>query len=130
MPRIIDIIHRGRTFLITAMGGWTRTPGSELALYAMLTDLRKEAVVYNQDGTRELPLPARERNHRVGAAPAGDVRRGVHPDQKLDRVGREAPRIAGIRQLVNIDHHVPTAVSAIRSCSSGASSTGRSSAGS
>lgn len=109
LQKIIDIIHRGRTFLVTAHERLDGDAlGSELALYAMLTDLRKQAVVYNQD---EIPgnyrfLPGSE--SIVSALPPPETFDAafILDCSELDRVGREAPRIAGIRQLVNIDHHV------------------------
>ncbi|OPY15688.1 MAG: hypothetical protein A4E69_00506 [Syntrophus sp. PtaB.Bin138] len=54
MDRILDIIDRSRTFLISSherLDG--DAVGSELALYGLLRQTGKEADVYNQDATPE-----------------------------------------------------------------------------
>ncbi len=107
--RVIDIINRNATFLITSHERPDGDAlGSELALYHMLAARGKSAVVYNQDQTpgdyRFLPgadvivhvLPPTE---SFDAAFILDC-------SELDRVGRDAGRIRKIPQLVNIDHHV------------------------
>ncbi len=107
--KIIDIIHGGRSFLITAHERLDGDAlGSELALYAMLTGLRKEAVVYNQDATpgNYRFLPGSESVVTTLPPPEAFDAAFILDCSELERVGREAPRIAGIRRLVNIDHHV------------------------
>lgn len=52
IKEIIEAINKGKSFLLTAhvrLDG--DALGSELALYLMLKDLGKKAVVYNQDST-------------------------------------------------------------------------------
>ena len=54
IKEILAAISSGKKFLITAhvrLDG--DALGSELALYLMLKDLGKEAVIYNQDATPE-----------------------------------------------------------------------------
>ncbi len=54
IKEILAAISQGKKFLITAhvrLDG--DALGSELALYLMLKDLGKEAVIYNQDATPE-----------------------------------------------------------------------------
>jgi len=110
IPKIIDIIERNRTFLITSHERPDGDAvGSELALYHMLNARGKTAVVYNQDQTpgdyRFLPgaeiiineLPATE---SFDAAFILDC-------SHLERIGRAADQIRKMRQLVHIDHHVP-----------------------
>lgn len=109
IKEIIKTIDEGQSFLITShvrLDG--DALGSELALYCLLTDLGKKAVVYNQDRTpthyRFLP-----QSQKI-VAESGD------PDQydtafildcsELERIGNEAQKIGKIRNIVNIDHHI------------------------
>ena len=107
--RISELIGRHRVFLISAHERLDRDAlGSELALCHLLRSLGKEAVIYNQDPTpenylflpgsdgivRELPLP--ESFDAAFILDCGD----------LQRIGREADRVATIPTLINIDHHV------------------------
>lgn len=109
IKEIIAAILSGQRFLITAhvrLDG--DALGSELALYLMLKDLGKEAVVLNQDATPE--------NYRFLPASRQIVHDIAHPEKydvgfvldcsDLDRVGKIAPDIAKIKTLINIDHHV------------------------
>lgn len=106
---IADIIRRGRRFLVTShvrLDG--DAVGSELALYEALRGLGKEAVVYNQDRTPQMYafLPdAGVIVNRLGPLEGFDAV-FVLDCSEIERVGDEAPRIAGIRQIVNIDHHI------------------------
>ena len=82
--------------------------GSELALYHMLVNMDKEAVIYNQDETPDnycfLPgsdkiihkLPAVENYDAVFILDCSD----------LDRVGDEASRIGKMERIISIDHHI------------------------
>ena len=106
---IADIIRKGRRFLVTShvrLDG--DAVGSELALYEALRGLGKEAVVYNQDRTPRMYafLPdAGVIVNRLGPLEGFDAV-FVLDCSEIERVGDEAPRIAGIRQIVNIDHHI------------------------
>lgn len=109
MNKIIDIINKCRSFLVTShvrLDG--DALGSELAMYQMLTHLGKDAVVYNQDETpgnyRFLPgsdkivhnLPDLDR-YEVAV---------ILDCSELERIGNEASRIGAIKRIINIDHHV------------------------
>jgi len=109
IPRIIDIINRNATFLITSHERPDGDAlGSELALYHMLAAGGKSAVVYNQDETpchyRFLPGAAVIVN-RLPPAESFDAA-FILDCSELERVGRKAGQIGKIRQMVNIDHHV------------------------
>lgn len=109
IPRIIDIISRNETFLITSHERPDGDAlGSELALYHMLRAGGKTVVVYNQDQTpgdyRFLP-GADVIVHELPPTESFDAA-FILDCSELDRVGREAGRIRKIIQLVNIDHHV------------------------
>ena len=107
--QIAEIIHKGRTFLVTShvrLDG--DAVGSELALYEALKSLGKEAVVYNQDRTPQMYafLPdAGVIVNRLGPLDGFDAV-FVLDCSEIERMGEEAPRIAGIRRIVNIDHHI------------------------
>ncbi|WP_367359309.1 bifunctional oligoribonuclease/PAP phosphatase NrnA [Syntrophus sp. (in: bacteria)] len=111
MDRILDIIDRSRTFLISSherLDG--DAVGSELALYGLLRQTGKEADVYNQDATpenyrflpgsqvirQELPADCASRYDAAFIVDCSD----------LSRVGRGSEKIARIGTLVNIDHHI------------------------
>jgi phosphoesterase RecJ-like protein len=109
LNRISELIGRGRDFLITSHERLDGDAlGSELALYHLLKAMGKQATVYNQDATPE--------NYRF--LPGSDTIVHVLPPLEtfdaafvldcsdLPRVGRDAGRIATVRQLINIDHHV------------------------
>lgn len=106
---IIGAIDAHERFLITShvkLDG--DALGSELALYRLLKDLGKDAVIYNQD-----PTPANYRFlpdeeviiHTLGDMDAFEVA-FILDCSELERVGIEAPRVGSIRTLINIDHHV------------------------
>jgi bifunctional oligoribonuclease and PAP phosphatase NrnA len=106
---IIKAINKGESFLITAhirLDG--DALGSELALYLMLKDLGKKAVVYNQDRTpahyRFLPA-AQDIVHDLGDPGQYDMA-FVLDCSELERVGDQAEKISKIKKLINIDHHV------------------------
>lgn len=112
LQRISDLIGRHRTFLITAHERLDGDAlGSELALFHMLVGMGKEATVYNQDRTPEnyqfLPASNRIVND---LPPLESVEVAFILDSsELERVGKEAPRIASVPTLINIDHHVSNA---------------------
>jgi len=107
--QIAEIIKKGRAFLVTShvrLDG--DAVGSELALYEALKSLGKEAVVYNQDRTPQMYafLPdAGVIVNRLGPLDGFDAV-FVLDCSEIERMGEEAPRIAGIRRIVNIDHHI------------------------
>jgi len=109
MKRIIEIIESNSSFLITShvrLDG--DAVGSELALYHLLSNLGKEALVYNEDKTpahyRFLPgsesivnfLDALERFEVVFILDCSEI----------SRVGLAASRIARMKTIVSIDHHI------------------------
>jgi len=109
IKEILAAISAGKKFLITAhvrLDG--DALGSELALYLMLRDLGKEAVIYNQDATPEHYrfLPAAEHIvHDLTHIERYDV--GFVLDcSELDRVGKISADVVRIKTLINIDHHV------------------------
>ena len=109
VKEILAAISSGKRFLITAhvrLDG--DALGSELALYRMLRDLGKEAVVYNQDATPEHYrfLPGAEHIvHELDHIERYDV--GFVLDcSELDRVGKIAADVVKIKTLINVDHHV------------------------
>jgi phosphoesterase RecJ-like protein len=109
VKEILAAISQGKKFLITAhvrLDG--DALGSELALYLMLKDLGKEAVIYNQDPTPEHYrfLPAAEDIvHDLAHLERYDVA-FILDCSELDRVGKIAEKVATIKTLINIDHHV------------------------
>jgi bifunctional oligoribonuclease and PAP phosphatase NrnA len=109
LQRISDLIGRNRTFLITAHERLDGDAlGSELALFHMLVGMGKEATIYNQDVTPENYrfLPASDRIVRE-LPPLESIEVAVVLDcSELERVGKEAPRIASVPHMINIDHHI------------------------
>lgn len=109
MDRIIDVIRSKRSFLITShvrLDG--DAVGSELALYHLLRNLGKEAVVYNEDETpgsyRFLP-GAGVIVHSLGAVDRFDAV-FVLDCSEINRVGDAASKILGMKTLIHIDHHL------------------------
>jgi phosphoesterase RecJ-like protein len=109
ISEIIKAINEGHNFLITAhvrLDG--DALGSELALYLMLKEIGKKAVVYNQDHTPERYqfLPAAHNiSHSISNIEQYDTC-FVLDCSDLTRVGDEAENIRKIKKLINIDHHV------------------------
>ena len=109
VKEILAAISQGKKFLITAhvrLDG--DALGSELALYLMLKDLGKEAVIYNQDPTPEHYrfLPAADYIvHDLEHIEKYDV--GFILDcSELERVGKISADVFKIKTLINVDHHV------------------------
>jgi phosphoesterase RecJ-like protein len=106
--QISDLIGRYRVYLITAHERLDGDAlGSELALYHMLRQMGKEATIYNQDGTPENYqfLAGSDRiTHELPPLEAFDAA-FILDCSELERVGKEAEKIAAIPHLVNIDHH-------------------------
>lgn len=109
IERVIEVIDRCQRFIITShvrLDG--DALGSELALYWLLKELGKVAVVYNEDPTPEnyLFLPgASQITHTMEDVSNYDAA-FILDCSELERVGKVAPRIQDIGVLVNIDHHV------------------------
>ena len=109
VKEILAAISQGKKFLITAhvrLDG--DALGSELALYLMLKDLGKEAVICNQDPTPEhyrfLPA-ADDIVHDLEHIEKYDV--GFILDcSELERVGKISADVFKIKTLINVDHHV------------------------
>lgn len=106
---IIKAINEGQSFLITShvrLDG--DALGSELALYLMLRDLGKKAVVYNQDSTPEHYrfLPASQNIvHELGAVKQYEAA-FILDCSELSRIGDQTEKFGKIKKLINIDHHV------------------------
>lgn len=109
ISEIIKAIKEGQNFLITAhvrLDG--DALGSELAIYLMLKEMGKKAVIYNKDHTPEryLFLPAVHNiTHSISNIEQYDTC-FVLDCSDLARVGNEAENIGKIKKLINIDHHV------------------------
>jgi len=109
MKRIIETIAKGQKFLITSHQRLDGDAlGSELALYLLLKNLGKKAVVYNQDSTPEHYrfLPAAETIiHYLDDTGQYDAA-FILDCSELERVGEQAEKIGGIKTLINVDHHI------------------------
>jgi phosphoesterase RecJ-like protein len=109
IARIHDIIGVNGSFLITSHERLDGDAlGSELALYEMLANQGKKAVVYNQDRTpgQYQFLPGSEVIlNRLPDTGDFDVA-FVLDCSELERVGAEAGKIRQIKTMINIDHHV------------------------
>ena len=128
ISEIIKAINEGHNFLITAhirLDG--DALGSELALYLMLKEMGKKAVVYNKDHTPERYqfLPAAHNiTHSISNIEQYDTC-FVLDCSDLTRVGDEADNIGKIKKLINIDHHVSNnGFCALKMLDAKASSTG------
>jgi phosphoesterase RecJ-like protein len=108
ISEIIKAINEGKNFLITShvmLDG--DALGSELAIYLMLKDMDKKAVIYNKDHTPERYqfLPAAHNIvHNISDIEHYDTC-FVLDCSDLTRVGDEAENIRKIKKLINIDHH-------------------------
>ena len=108
ISEIIKAINEGHNFLITAhvrLDG--DALGSELAVYLMLKEMGKKAVIYNRDHTPERYqfLPAVHNIvHSISDIEHYDTC-FVLDCSDLTRVGDEVENIRKIKRLINIDHH-------------------------
>lgn len=106
---IIAAIKKGENFLIAShikLDG--DALGSELALYLMLINSGKKAVVYNEDQTpgHYRFLPAAEKIlHDLPDVNDFDVA-FILDCSEIERVGDKAKEIAKIKNIINIDHHI------------------------
>ncbi|MEA2014347.1 MAG: bifunctional oligoribonuclease/PAP phosphatase NrnA [Thermodesulfobacteriota bacterium] len=126
--RVIEIINSCSTFLITShIRPDGDALGSELAIYHLLRDMGKEAVVYNQDKTPIIYefLPGSSNIiHSLNSVNGFDAA-FVLDCSDIERVGDENDRIGSVKQIINIDHHVSVGTfSDILILDSTASSTG------
>ena len=126
--KVVDIINSCKNFLITAhvrLDG--DAVGSELALYHVLRNMGKDAVIYNQDRTPDVYtfLPGTDAIvHCLDSIEMFDVA-FVLDCSDFERVGGKAGLISSIKSIVNIDHHISNnGFSEISLIDSGASSTG------
>ncbi|MBW2561324.1 MAG: bifunctional oligoribonuclease/PAP phosphatase NrnA, partial [Deltaproteobacteria bacterium] len=125
---IAEVIQAGTTFLITShVRPDGDALGSELALYHVLRDMGKEAVVYNQDMAPAVYefLPGMEAIvHSLDSVDGFDAV-FVLDCSDISRVGDQQGRVGSIQKIVNIDHHVSVGTfSKILLTDSRASSTG------
>ncbi|OHE23672.1 MAG: hypothetical protein A2X92_04695 [Syntrophus sp. GWC2_56_31] len=108
LNRISELIDQRRSFLITAHERLDGDAlGSELALYHMLRQMGKEATIYNQDPTPENYRFFPESDRITSELPPVESFDAafILDCSELERVGREAAKIAAIPCLINIDHH-------------------------
>lgn len=109
LSSIIDLINRYSRFLITShvrLDG--DALGSELALYHILAAMGKDITIYNEDKTpdRYFFLPGSQRIvHKWPEAKNIDVA-FVLDCSTLERIGKEAPRLAAMKHVISIDHHI------------------------
>jgi len=109
IKEIIKTIEEGQNFLITShikLDG--DALGSELALYLVLKDMGKRAVIYNQDETPDHYrfLPAAENIvHELADVKQFDAA-FVLDCSELERIGDKAGEICKANKLINIDHHI------------------------
>ena len=125
---IADVIYSSTTFLITShVRPDGDAVGSELALYHVLRDMGKDAVVYNQDKTPAVYgfLPgAGAIVHSLDSVDGFDAV-FVLDCSDISRVGNDQEKIGSIGKIVNIDHHLSVGTfSKILLTDSTASSTG------
>ncbi len=109
LQQIVELIRRHQTFLVAAHERPDGDAiGSALAFCQMLRGMGKDAVVYNQDSTPEIFLFLPGSELIVQTVPhVEDFEVAVILDcGELERIGKDAARIAKIPHLVNIDHHV------------------------
>lgn len=109
MKRVIDAITSNHSFLITShvrLDG--DALGSELALYHLLTGMGKKVLVYNEDKTpvnyRFLPGSDAIVHALDSVTPFDAV--FVLDCSEMSRVGEAASKIAAIKQIIAIDHHL------------------------
>lgn len=107
--KVIEVINSCETFLITAhvrLDG--DAVGSELALYHVLRNMGKKAVIYNQDRTPDVYTFLPASNVIINDLDSVEIFDAafVLDCSDIERVGEEAKRIISIKKIVNIDHHV------------------------
>ncbi|MBN1380719.1 MAG: bifunctional oligoribonuclease/PAP phosphatase NrnA [Deltaproteobacteria bacterium] len=109
ISKIIERIHHHGNFLLTShvrLDG--DALGSELALYHVLTAMGKKVTIYNEDTTPERYrfLPgSRVIVHEWPNTTEMDVV-FVLDCSTLKRIGKEAHRLAEMKHIISIDHHI------------------------
>ena len=109
MQKILDIINRGRSFLVVAHARPDGdSVGSMLALYHMLKTAGKEPLAYSQDAIPENYRFLPGSGEAVFDLPAGRIYDAVFllDCSEPDRVGDRWEEISKAGPLVNIDHHI------------------------
>jgi phosphoesterase RecJ-like protein len=109
LQKIADVVRENQKFLITShVRPDGDSIGSTLALYHILKNMGKTVTIYNQDRTPDNYsfLPGSDRIEHVLPAVEDFDAVFILDCSELDRVGDVAPRIANIRRLINIDHHI------------------------
>jgi phosphoesterase RecJ-like protein len=109
LREINELIGKHRSFLIAAHERPDGDAiGSSLAFYHMLRGLGKNAVVYSQDRIPEnyLFLPGSERVVQELPSVENFEVAIILDCGEMERVGAHAAKIAGIPNLINIDHHI------------------------
>jgi phosphoesterase RecJ-like protein len=109
MQKILDVIRRGRTFLVVAHARPDGDSiGSMLALYHMLKIAGKEPLVYSQDAIPENYRFLPGSDEVVFDLPVGRSYDAVFllDCSELDRVGDHWEEISKAGPVVNIDHHL------------------------
>ena len=108
LKKISRIIHDNKSFLITAhMNVEGDALGSELAMYGLLREFGKRAVIYNNDTTPPI----------YGFMPYVKIIKNVLEGKKFDvgfvldcsdfsRTGKVENYFSNIKYIINIDHHV------------------------
>jgi phosphoesterase RecJ-like protein len=128
LDRVVEIIKSGRNFLIAShVSPDGDAIGSILAMYHVLSDMGKEAVVYNHDKTPEIYrfLPGSE--IVVNSLDSFDIFDAafILDCSEIERVGDAVNEISSIKRIINIDHHISnTGFSPVSVIDAGASSTG------
>jgi len=109
IQRIIDVIHSCETFLITShvrLDG--DALGSELALWHVINDMGKKAVVYNQDTAPEMYqfLPGCDAiQHELASGEKFDAV-FVLDCSESERAGNLVDLVRSSPLMINIDHHI------------------------
>ena len=108
LKKISEAIEAGNRFLIASHERPDGDAiGSQLALYHLLRDMGKEAVVYSQDVVPENYQFLQGSDRVVQEVPDAAFDTAIVVDcSELDRIGKEARRIGAISRLINIDHHL------------------------
>lgn len=109
LNRIIELIRQHQTFVIVShVRPDGDALGSELALLRILTDMGKDALVYNRDETPDnySLLPGSDMIVHELADPGRYEVAIVLDCSDLERIGDASSLIAEMPQIIIIDHHV------------------------
>lgn len=109
LKKIADVITRHDSFLVTShVRPDGDSIGSTLALYHMLRNMGKSALVYNQDrtpGNYQFLPGAADIIHELPATHNSEVV-FILDCSELERIGDDAEKITGEGLMINIDHHI------------------------